>query len=741
MKLKKLLAAVVAGVLALTMAPIAISAATWDTTTTYAGAQGGVALSLSVNGRTVSWNRTSVSANPDSPTAAFTGEVTIPYDVAQSNFSFGWTKQAGATVTHDVDLENGTDFVNFPVIASNSASGYFITFDTAMKVANASTTVTFTVINPDNPWVIRKNASIEGGDGNPVKLSEDVEIDTATYALTFVTDISAKSLLQMANQNDPCGTFEVTDSTGLGQDSGAGVKKFNANPGDTVVLTAPTALNGVNDNAPFDGFKFSKKVRISAATDMVTGPRGGDIEAGESHDIVYGKAEDTITFIMPAGGLTITAFDVDGFNYGTKSSTSSNNNNNNNTSDTTGRYRLSVSGSTYHNGSSNILPGTVVTLYPSTTQDFQYWTVTGLNGTYNTSVMNFSFTMPENTVTITANNYNESNITATTNGYGSASANKSRANQGEIVEFTASGSGTVAASGGMMANDPANWLGLGTSSYYYPTTYTYAFNGWSFNRTVSYVSGYSSTSNPTRVYMPSGNLTGTANFTPTASAYPYIPTTPSTPSSTTNSNSFSNNGATATINTSSGVITAGINTTGSVNSTATANALKSAVSRKLIDGTPTVVVPSTSTGISKSTMQKLITAAGNTSIRVQIQGTFGTILIPVSSARQINARVLTSSNALTNAKATFKKAFGNNDIVGIQTAQATTYGASAQYRISADAIGLNVDYGDTAYVALYNPTTKKYSAKTVMVNANGQIAFASSYSGIILFSAMPFSNK
>jgi hypothetical protein len=138
-------------------------------------------------------------------------------------------------------------------------------------------------------------------------------------------------------------------------------------------------------------------------------------------------------------------------------------------------------------------------------------------------------------------------------------------------------------------------------------------------------------------------------------------------------------------------------------------------------------------------MQKLITAAGNKDLRIQIQSTYGTILLPMSSARQVMTKITGSSAAITNAIAKFKKAYGNTDIVGIQTTQNSTYGVSATYRISADAIGLGADYGDKVYVVIYNPSKRTFSRKTVTVNAKGDIAFASSASGVILFSSYPFS--
>jgi hypothetical protein len=164
------------------------------------------------------------------------------------------------------------------------------------------------------------------------------------------------------------------------------------------------------------------------------------------------------------------------------------------------------------------------------------------------------------------------------------------------------------------------------------------------------------------------------------------------------------------------------------------------MARKLVKDYVVVSLPEDVTAISKSAMTTLLRTAGDLELRIRINSVYGTILIPVTSAKQIMTGVTQRGNELTAAVNLFRNAYGNSDIAAIQTAQDATYGFSATYRISADAIGLDADYNDRVYIAIYNPDTGKFSRKNVKVNSAGQIAFASSKSGILLFSTQQFQN-
>jgi hypothetical protein len=720
MKLKKLLAAVVAGVLALTMAPIAISAAPGIDVSVgspfngFTFNIGGSPMRLEKipNIGTGTFDSRSVNATLEIPFEKVSSGMVMTYNIPGSitNVAIGTLPTGMGNITTTADLDS-----------SGFQSGLTqVTIAEASRISGAMVSGLQFTLTSSTPW---KVSNTDGAEQNVTELIINVTVSIGT-ATPYNVSVSNATF-------DRGGALAIKDLSAGAASFGANINGGRAHENDLIKLKAPSTGNIANEGEGFASWRFSTAVEISTGTDYYADSSETialKTDGSKKYTEVFGSGND-LEIIMPKGPLTITAYDTDGVAYGSNTPGSSSTN-------TNGQYLVTSYGTSF--GTQYVRPGTQVYMTPTVTEDFQYFSVSGVPNMSQWSNTYLSFTMPENNVTIYTNNYNESTVTATTNGYGSASASTSTANSREIVTFTASSSSTSSTSS--VLNDPYYYFyggNLGTSSYYYPT-YTYTFVDWSFNRSVDYVSGYSSTSNPTKVYMTTNDLVGTANFTYSMSGYPYYPTTPSTNNTT---NSYTNNGATATINSSTGVVTAGINSSGSVNSTATNNALKAAINRKLIDGAATVVVPSTSTGLSKSTVQKLITAAGSKGLRIQIQGSFGTITVPVSTARQINTRVLSSSNALTSAKATFKRVFGNTDIVGIQTSQASTFGSSATYRISADAIGLGVDYGDTAYVAIYNPETGKYSKKTVMVNANGQIAFASSYSGIFLFSAKPFSAK
>jgi hypothetical protein len=714
MKLKKLLAAVVAGVMALTMAPIAASAADgYDVSlgSPFNGFRFGIAGTQMVVDKA---DILGTGANEQD----YTATLEIPFDKIFSQQPITYTIPSDvnvkiATVVSDISGLGATNDLSKSQYGSGVTQ---VTVDTDARYTTSSLGTYVFELTSDKKWKVKDTDGTEQ------------EVDTINLTVTVAIGAALQYNVSLSNATSARGgLLEIKDLSTNQKTFGDPITGGRAHEGDIIKLTDPNP-NIANDGEKFASWKFSTPVEISDA---------GGYFANSSLDTVL-KTDGTkkytqvyfdptvgteIEIIMPKSLLTITAYDTDGAAYGSSTPGSS-------TTPTTpnsGQYLLTLYGA--DTASRYVVPGTIVTVYPYTTTDFEYWTVSGVSGDYTIRRSAYQFEMPANSVTITANNYAEDSITVATNGYGSAKADKSTAIKGQTVTFTATASGTVAAS-----YDPYLYMNYG----YYPTTTTYNFSRWTFDKTVTYADGYSATSNPTKVIMPSGDLKATANYT-LSNNTPYYPNNTNT---NTNSTSFTSGGVTASYSPTTGVIEAGLNSTGSVNSTATTNAIKAAVARNVTGSTVTLNVSSNSTGISKSTMQKFLSAVGSSrNFRVQISGTFGSIIVPVSSARQINTRVSMSGNAITSAVNTFKKAFGNTDIKGIQTSQASTFGASAQYRISADAIGLNADYGDTVYVAIYNPSTRRYTKKTVVVNANGQIAFASSSSGIILFSTKPYSAK
>ncbi|MDR0903066.1 MAG: hypothetical protein LBM59_00350 [Ruminococcus sp.] len=751
MKLKKLFAALVAGVIALTMAPIAASAAVTPET---------LLSSVTIGGAAVTLNQASTDGSALTP---FTGSVTVPYSTVNAgNIILRYTQPPLATVTIGTSTSAlSTSFTNGSVIDSLLPN----------KVSDATNVFYIRVQNSgvDNYYAI----SVRNG-------------TAPTNTVTFLGGGVGLQGGAAMNVNDIYGQYN---------------NPISAVAGDRIRLQVPTGTN-VNGKA-FASWKFSpaltpwtggaavstsvaggfefrmpaSSVSITAIfTDGTTYNGTGGSSTGTTGPNAQGQyyltlrgATTSSRWVDPYSTVYIYPLTTTGFSYWIAPSSvtlgalytqasnsfvmprsdvtiSANNYN------STGTYTVTVYGGTQSPSKSYYNVGERVDIYSSyiSTYGYDRWysnqsnTSTFLqNGIYSASNW---FYMPAGNVILS---YRESDIdyntgtnliTVRTNGVGSASSDYNYVADGRTVRLSATTSYTgTSTSPGYYYNDPYYLLYGTGGTYGYNYGYTYAFSGWSISGSYTYNSGYSSTSNPTYVTVYS-DITATANFSTTAVTpiTPITPTVPTTPSTNTNANTYTNNGATATINTSTGVITAGVNSSGTLNSAATSSAVSSAVKRGLTDSNVTVNVPTAATAISKSAMQKLLTAAGSKNLRIQLQSTYGTILLPVSSARQIMTKVSTNSTAITNAIAKFRKAYGNTDIVGIQTSQSGSYGVSATYRISADAIGLGADYGDKVYIAIYNPTKGTFQRKTVTINAKGEIAFASSASGVILFSSYPF---
>jgi hypothetical protein len=694
------------------------------------------------------WSTTELG---NSTSAAYTASVILPYDVANSgSISLYYTVPVGSTV--DV----GGSFAT----ATTSGIAYDATTLIGNKGAGNSNTICFIVNNATTPTYYQLNvtvglakqyyATVVGGSaagtvytnllpmsslkataGTAVLLAGKAKNAAGTsnfkeWRFSTAVKVSGVSVTKTSDINAvfvmPAYDVDITAyyENGLTYSGTGGTKYY-------LTIYGETSLYGYDTDG---SYAEGESITIYPAT--TTGFDKWIVEQG-STDVNITYSGDTATFTMPARNVTLRADNYDYYGNGTL---------------------ILRNGAASYSSSTPSAGSSVYLYYNGTNGTFTRWYTnrTDLIDVYDETQY---FTMPSyGNVVISANindidyydEYGDNYINVSTSGVGTASADKTYANDGELVKLTAypgyTSATTSSGSTYNYYNDPYYLLfgngGLGYN-YGYTTTYTYSFSNWSISGSnYNYYSTYTSTSNPTYITVYS-DIYATAYFKTTAinPVTPVVPT-PVTPSRPSNANTYTNGDATATINTSTGTVTAGVNSTGTLNSTATANAVKSVVSRGLSDANVTVTLPSSTTAISKSAMQKLITAAGNLDLRIQIQSTYGTILLPMSSARQVMTKINGSSAAITNAIAKFKKAYGNTDIVGIQTTQNTSFGVSATYRISADAIGLSADYGDKVYIAIYDPAKGTFSKKTVTVNAKGEIAFASSASGVILFSSYPF---
>ncbi|MDR0987016.1 MAG: hypothetical protein LBL98_04930 [Ruminococcus sp.] len=744
MKFKKLFAALVAGVLALTIAPMAASAAGTPALTGVKVA--GVSAS--------SW-----SADDGTLVDPFEATVALDYSkvkntqlsLSYSSLPIGSTLYVGSSSDPSEANAFKYDITPLVTVAQNTSSTvYFKVTD----LLGASTFYKLSVyIGSAATYPVTLDPA-HGGTINRYQVGKaDAAEDDIVSITAPMTNVNGRAISYFTSSVSISSVTSVTKSTKF--ETTTGVLSFKM-PGQAVTLTAyyaggqkydgtggtTTGNKGPNELGQY--YVTLKGVSSSyGVSGWVTPGRTVNIYPAYPNTFNYWNYSGVLTldylytsktnsFTMPRSDVTITA---DNYN------------------DTTTTRSLYV----IHGGDSN------TTTYPSTGEWVLVQAGSGWSGrwyTNNTSIFSYGysatsptlyFQMPNSRVIISDrasditnvdDTYGTYSISVGTNGVGSASASKKYAEYGDIITISASTAynttGTTTTGSSYYLNDPYYLLfgngGLGYNYNGYVTSYT--FSSWSISGNYEFRNGTTSTSS-TAYILVRGSISATANFKANQTAV--TPITPTKPATNNNANTFTNGGATSTINTSTGVVTAGVNSSGSLNSTATANAVKSVVSRGLSDSSVTVTLPTSTTAISKSAMQKLITAAGNKDLRIQIQSTYGTILLPMSSARQVMTKISASSSAITSAITKFKKAYGNTDIVGIQTSQSGSFGVSATYRISADAIGLGADYGDKVYIAIYNPTKGTFQRKTVTINAKGEIAFASSSSGIILFSSYPFS--
>jgi hypothetical protein len=689
MKLKKLLAAVLVAVMALTVAPLAASAAVTPIPTDRY-------ISVTVGGKTVSttaWNNgTGCDGTASSP---FIASIDLTYASAQSGISFAYSSvPSGSSLT-----VSGND----ASITNPATSGLWIDQMFSTKAGGTSSVLTFAVTN--------------------------ASAQTTYYALTV--RIGA----------EPSYTITIGGGNGAGTASVSGGTPWNilnnVKENDKVTISAPSTNKS---GYPFSYWQFNNSVKTAeASVDEKGNAVSSDTWVTKNGGEAVGNPD--LDIYMPAGNVTATAYYTDG-----KTFTGSGSSNNNNVSGN-GTVPVYFSGTTY-DGLTYMNAGDSMTLYASNYYNYANTSYANVNWTVTPSgAGSFSnYNSPTTTFYLNTNYYGtvyvyayggQHSVTINSVTGGSAATNKSTANTGEEVILTASASGSTS---GYDYSDPYYPLygyGYGYQTYYY------TFSSWSFSTAVTYASGYSATSNPTRIIMPNANLTVTPNFTYSSSGnaynpyYPgmYYPTTGGSSSST--STTYTSGGASSTI--VSGGVIAGVNASGSLNSTSTVNAIEAGIQRGLLTGsTITVTLPEETTAISKATMEKLLRAAGGKSLRIKMDTDYGTIVIPVTSAKQIRTGITGNNSTIRSAVALFEKTYGNDDVTGVQTTQASTFGFSATYRFDAGAVGVAADYGDRVYVAIYNPSTKKFSRKTVTVNASGEIAFASSYSGVILFSTEPF---
>jgi hypothetical protein len=207
------------------------------------------------------------------------------------------------------------------------------------------------------------------------------------------------------------------------------------------------------------------------------------------------------------------------------------------------------------------------------------------------------------------------------------------------------------------------------------------------------------------------------------------------PEAASNSNTYGTGTAQATVTTTG--VTAGYNSTGSINSTNTINAVRRYISAYPNAASVNITIPAGATAMSSSTAQKVIAAAGNKTVTLTGSASFGSVAYSLKTARNYYFQMSTTSSRYTSARNTIVRAFGNSDTRGFALI-ANELDVSATYRINMVSIGISVKPTDTVYSLFYNPATNGFTRKSLVVNSDGEIAYATSRGGVHLFSETPF---
>jgi hypothetical protein len=213
------------------------------------------------------------------------------------------------------------------------------------------------------------------------------------------------------------------------------------------------------------------------------------------------------------------------------------------------------------------------------------------------------------------------------------------------------------------------------------------------------------------------------------------------------------NGATAavTVTADEGVkVEAGVNESGSVNSQATAAAVAEAAAIALANGEKMIAIdlPEGTKGLSKSTVEKLIAAAGGTEVVVNIPTVVdgeavGSISVPLTSG---SGQILTGMTFGTNRTAQVESYVANKwdtEVLGsFETAQKGGWGGkenlpvSATLTIGLDKLDISAEDGDELYALIYDTKNKKWYQVEAAIE-DGNVVIKTKRSGIVTIVTEP----
>jgi hypothetical protein len=196
--------------------------------------------------------------------------------------------------------------------------------------------------------------------------------------------------------------------------------------------------------------------------------------------------------------------------------------------------------------------------------------------------------------------------------------------------------------------------------------------------------------------------------------------------------------ATVTVTENGVFVTAGLNKSGSVNSETTAAAVAEAARIAEANGfeSITVIVPENGTGLSKSTVQKLVSAADGFEIVLVLTSMedgeeVGNIRFSINSkTEQILTGLYFETSRIKTVQNYIAKKWKTDILGSFETAKKGGFGSTATLSVSMDKLGFSADDGTKLYALIYDTKAKKwYQVEAVIID--GEVVVQTKRSGIV----------
>jgi hypothetical protein len=248
------------------------------------------------------------------------------------------------------------------------------------------------------------------------------------------------------------------------------------------------------------------------------------------------------------------------------------------------------------------------------------------------------------------------------------------------------------------------------------------------------------------IIQPPGNILPESE-TPAEEENPYVPPTMEVEETEEGTQFTTENGVTSTVTLTEdeGVkVEAGINESGSINSEATAAAVAEAakIAEENGETSVTIQIPEGATGLSKSTVEKLVEAAGGMEITLELTAivdgeVVGGVTLPLNGS---TGQILTGLSFDTKRTESVENYITNKwktDVLGsFETAQKGGWGATATLTIGLDKLDFKADDGDKLYALIYDTKTKKWYQVAATIE-DGNVVIKTKRSGIVTIVTEP----